>query len=223
MPISRWLGCFVLLLGAWTASSVASSSAVKAMRNGETLTLSNDAVAATWSARGGVLSLQSLTNRFTGSTLLLNSSVFELVPKEGPLLRSADFKITGQPVIEDVADTPDSSRAGDYLPGKQIRIELQDSSGQLHFIWRAMLRESANYVAQEVTIHAVRQPLALAHIVSSMQSFRARPSPAIRRVHPSQPERGSPDSSIHCPNAECAAITPPAGSIANFPSRPDKA
>ena len=164
MPHPRLLGCLSALLIAGFAPCAASST-VQATHNGENFTLSNEAVAATWSARGGALSWQSFSNRFTGVTLPLNASVFELIPKEGPVLRSVDFKITGQPVVEDNPNPPDSSRAADHLPGKRIRVELQDSSGQVHITWRAVLRENANYVVQEVTIRGEQQPLALAEIV----------------------------------------------------------
>ena len=164
MPHPRLLGCLSLLLIAGFAPCAVSST-VQATHNGENFTLSNEAVAATWSARGGALSWQSFSNRFTGVTLPLNASVFELIPKEGPVLRSVDFKITGQPVVEDIPNPPDSSRAADHSPGKRIRIELQDSSGQVHITWRAVLRENANYVVQEVTIRGEQQPLALAEIV----------------------------------------------------------
>src|ERR1700730_11023502 len=49
---------------------------------GDSLTLSNQAISATWSVRGGSLRWHSLTNHFTGATLSLDGSVFELVPKE---------------------------------------------------------------------------------------------------------------------------------------------
>jgi len=165
MPHRRFLGCWFLLLIVGLPPCSAASATVQATQNGDTFTLSNEAVAAVWSGKGGALLWQGVTNRFTGVTLLLSASVFELVPKEGRVLRSADFKITVQPVVEDIARAPDSSRAADHSPGKQIRIELQDSSGQVHVSWRAVLREHANYIVQDVTIRAVQQPLALADVV----------------------------------------------------------
>jgi len=134
-----------------------------------TVTLSNHAISATWSVRGGSLRWQSLTNHFTGATLPLDGSVFELVPKEGPVLRSSDLKMLTAPVLREISASPDSpaasSQAAGRLPGRELRAELQDPSGNIQIIWKAILRDDANYIRQEVTIRAVRQDLALTQIV----------------------------------------------------------
>src|ERR1700690_146737 len=131
-----------------------------------TITLSNHAISATWLVRGGSLRWQSLTNHFTGATLALDGSVFELVPKEGPVLRSSDLKMVGAPVLREISDSraTSSSRAADRLPGRKLRAELEDPAGNIQVTWKAILREDANYVRQEVTIRAAHQPLALAQV-----------------------------------------------------------
>jgi len=139
--------------------------AVQAAREGDSLTLSNDAISATWSVSGGSLHWQSLVNKFTGVTLPLDGSTFELVPKEGPVLRSSDFKIVAAPVLEEISSAPTSSKAADRLPGRQIRVELADSSAKIRISWKAILHEGANYIREEVTVHVAQQPFALAQIV----------------------------------------------------------
>ncbi len=141
-----------------------SAPAVQAARAGDVLTVSNESISASWSVRGGELRWQSLANHFTGVTLPLDGSPFQLVPKEGPVLRSSDFKIVGEPAIENIPDAPASAKAADHVPGRQIRVELEDSSAKVHLTWRAILHEGANYLRQEVTIRAAQQPLALAQI-----------------------------------------------------------
>jgi hypothetical protein len=128
------------------------------------VTLSNNAISATWSVRSGFLRAQSLTNRFTGAKLSPDGNVFELVPKEGPVLRSSDFKIVAPPVMRNVTPAPLSPKAADQLPGHELRIVLEDSSANLRIIWKAILRDGANYLRQEMTIRVLRQPLALAQI-----------------------------------------------------------
>jgi hypothetical protein len=140
----------------------------------DTITLANEAISATWSIRGGSLRWQSLTNHFTGAALPLNGSVFELVPKEGPVLRSSDFKLVAAPVLREIpasASSSDSasshsgsSQAAARLPGHEWRAELQNVSGNIQITWKAILREGANYVRQEVTIRSPRQVLALTRI-----------------------------------------------------------
>ncbi len=157
--LALWV--FALLL----SSAAIASDSVTAVRRGDTLTLSNEAVAASWSIQRGALHWQSLTNKFTGSTLPLSGNVFALVPKEGAVLTSSDFKIVGEPVAEEITRPSSSSRAADRFKGRQIRIELQDPSGQLHVTWKALLRDNSNYVREMVTIHTGQQPASLAQIV----------------------------------------------------------
>ncbi|HEV2469181.1 MAG TPA: enterotoxin [Candidatus Sulfotelmatobacter sp.] len=127
------------------------------------LILSNGDLSATWSISGGVLRWHKLTNELTHADVSLDSSPFELLPKEGAVLRSSDFKIVGEPVIE---PTPaaDTSKAADRLLGRQIRIEFEDASAKVHLTWKAELRDGANYLREELTIHP-DLPLALAQIV----------------------------------------------------------
>ncbi len=152
--------CAALLLpaAAWSASDV------QAIKQGDSLTLSNHSISATWTTQGGALRLQSVTNEFTGTTLASQGDTFEFVPKEGPVLHSSDLKILTAPVIEEIPTVGASSKAADHLPGKQIHIELEDKSAKVHVTWKAMLRGDANYVRQEVTIRAL-QPVPLARIV----------------------------------------------------------
>lgn len=141
----------------------------------DSITLSNDAISATWSVRGGSLRWQKLTNHFTGASLSLDGSAFALVPREGPVLRSSDLKMVAAPVFGVVVAQQESSKAADRLSGHDVRVELEDPSANLRILWRAILRDGsnrdganrggANYVRQEITIRALHQPFALAQIV----------------------------------------------------------
>ncbi|MGA2347665.1 MAG: enterotoxin [Candidatus Sulfotelmatobacter sp.] len=157
---------YCLLFPLVLVSLGSSQTSTSARQDVGTITLSNHAISATWLVRGGSLRWQSLTNHFTGATLALDGSVFELVPKEGPVLRSSDLKMVGAPVLREISDSraTSSSRAADRLPGRELRAELEDPVGNIQVTWKAILREDANYVRQEVTIRAAHQPLALAQV-----------------------------------------------------------
>lgn len=156
--------CLLFPLILQSSGSSQTSTSVQVRQEAGTIALSNHAISATWSVRGGSLRWQSLTNHFTGATLPLDGSVFELVPKEGPVLRSSDFKMVAAPALREISASPDSqatSRAADLLPGHELNAELQDASGNIQITWKAILREETNYIRQEVTIRATRQALAL--------------------------------------------------------------
>jgi hypothetical protein len=137
---------------------------VQALRDGDNLSLSNQALSAKWTIHGGALHWQDLTNRLTGETLRFESSPFQLVPNEGQVLRAADFKIVAGPLVEDAPISSVSPKAADHLAGRQIRIELEDSKAVIHVTWKVLLREDANYVREEITLHALHQPLPVRQI-----------------------------------------------------------
>jgi hypothetical protein len=140
-------------------------AAVQAVQEGNTLSLANEAIAAKWSVAGGVLRRQGLTNRFTNASVVLDGSPFEFVQKEGGILLATNFKIVSGPTIEDIHNPANSSQAADHIPGRQIRIELEDSSAHVRVTWRALLHDDANYVREETTIYAGQEPLPLSEII----------------------------------------------------------
>jgi len=161
------LYCSLLVLVLNSPGSSQNPASAPAVQQAGTVTLSNHAISATWSVRGGSLRWQSLTNHFTGATLPLDGSVFELVPKEGPVLRSSDLKMVAAPVLREISASPDpsaSSRAADRLPARELRAELQDPSGNIQVIWKAILRDDANYIRQEVTIRIAHEALPIAQV-----------------------------------------------------------
>jgi hypothetical protein len=163
MPRLHFLRLLVMLvLGPVQAWSLPT---VQAVRERDNITLPNDAISATWSIRDAPLHWATLINHFTRTTLPLAGSVFALVPKEGPVLHSSDLKVVAAPVIEDAGVSKDSSKAADHLPGRQVRIELEDPSANLHLTWTAILRDGANYIRQEVTLRALQPSFAPSQIV----------------------------------------------------------
>ena len=155
-------------LALWlTASLVAvqllSAETVKSRQQRDIVSLENGTILATWSIQSGALRWQSFANQSARTSLPLDT-IFELVPKEGSVLRSTDFKILAPPVLEDLPPRADSPKGADRLPGRQVRIELEDPSAKIRVTWKAILREGANYLRQEVTIHALQEPFPLIQI-----------------------------------------------------------
>jgi hypothetical protein len=134
------------------------------VHDSDRLSLSNEAISAIWTIQKGSLRWLTVTNRFTGTSLTINGGAFELVPKEGPPLPSSDFKVVDGPFVEDISLPATSTKAADRLPGKQIRVELEDDSANIHIVWRAQLNDRANYIRQEVTIRVLQKPFPLARI-----------------------------------------------------------
>src|SRR5215471_1054639 len=131
----------------------------------DTITLSDVSIAATWSIKDGMLRWQSLRNFLTGESLTFTSSAFDLVPKEGPVLHSYDFKIVGTPALEVIPAALSSSKGADRLPGRRLRFLLRDSSNKIEVTFNATLREGTSYIREEITIHPSDQPVSLTQIM----------------------------------------------------------
>ncbi len=186
------------------------SPAVQAVREGDNVTLSNNAISATWSVHGGSLQWATLINHLTGTKLPLAGSVFALVPKEGSTLQSSNLKIVAQPVIEDAPVSKDSPKAADHLPGRQLRIELEDPSAKLHLTWTAILREGANYIREVVTLRALRPSFALSQIIlidavvsGAEVSGHAKGSPVTARTWFLGFEHPLSECRVHADRASC--------------------
>ncbi|HTW30965.1 MAG TPA: enterotoxin [Candidatus Sulfotelmatobacter sp.] len=144
--------------------SPALAQTVQSRHEGDRLILWNDQIYGYWTIQNGSFRWLSLTNNFTSAGLPVHADAFALIPKEGPVLRSSEMKIVSGPALEDLPASPTSIKAADRLPGRQIRIELEDSPATVHVTWKAILHEQANYIREEVTIRALDKPLAIAQI-----------------------------------------------------------
>src|SRR5258708_31916257 len=111
-------GCLLLMVLASLAPGQVSPTppASKPTPADDQLTLSNQAISATWSVRGGSLRWHSLTNHFTGATLSLDGSVFDLIPKEGPVLHSSDLKIVSAPILRNLPGSPYQAQVNSPRP-----------------------------------------------------------------------------------------------------------
>jgi len=185
-----FLCCSLLLIVLASHAPSHASPAKQAKPESGSIALSNTAISATWSIRDGSLRWRSLTNRFTGATLSLDGSVFELVPKEGPVLRSSDCKIVAEPVLRDVPPSPAASKAAERLPARELRIVLEDPAANIRIVWKAILREGANYVqtlnrksTQEAKLHDMRRELVRAEeSASKLQAVQQQIEEFERRV-----------------------------------------
>ena len=70
------------------------------------------------------------------------------------MVPASGMTIVVAPKMVELAAEPDASRLAERVPGKAVVTELEEESGRLHFAWRVILRDGANYVRQEVTVTA---------------------------------------------------------------------
>ena len=154
------------MLGALPRSLLALSDerSVTARRGDDGLALGNDVVSASWSTSDGVLRAGAITSKRNGARLMVPAPVFALALADGTRLDSTRLRIVGEPSIDAISPRPDASRFAERLGGGRVSVTLRDPDGRLEATWRAELRDGSHYLRQEVTLRALRAPLAVREI-----------------------------------------------------------
>jgi hypothetical protein len=74
------------------------------------------------------------------------------------------MRIVAGPRAERIAPRPDATRLAERFAGWQVSITLRDADARLEATWRATLRDGARHLRQEVTLSALREPIAVREI-----------------------------------------------------------
>jgi hypothetical protein len=130
------------------------------------LKLENDAVSMSWQLSDGRLRPGPIVNRLSGKTIPGGAELFAVVLPNGQTIRASEMKLLGSPCCGDLPAKPEALRIADRCAGKEIGANLVTGDGTLAVGWRAVLREGANYVRQELTLQAVGRDMPLAQIVT---------------------------------------------------------
>jgi hypothetical protein len=79
---------------------------------------------------------------------------FTLVLGDGTVLPATSLKLLGEAKLETLDSQSDAPRLAERFHGRAAALELEDEQGRLHVTWRLILRNSSNYLRQEITIAA---------------------------------------------------------------------
>ena len=118
-------------------------------------TLQNDALAVTFTAKSGKLTVNNFTDKETHEQLgLTKPYLFELELDNGKKITSVDFSLTGAPAVEKVEGNSSAINVAGRLDGKQVTAELEDKAIGLKIHWHAALLDGSNYIKQSFTFDA---------------------------------------------------------------------
>jgi hypothetical protein len=186
-----------------TALSAASVSAVE--------TLENKSVAWEWSVADGKLQPARLVDKVNGGSLMLSGECFRIELGDGTILKSSDFKMDGQPVVESLKRDADSPTASRHEAGRQLVATFSAPEKNLSAEWRVILRDGSAYVRQELTLHATGRDVLVKEIVlldekaPGAKTFgTVDGSPVVAGnfffgyEHPMSKNAVGPDSSVQC-------------------------
>jgi hypothetical protein len=132
--------------------------------DGDELSLSNDAVAASWSVANGALRALRMRDVRGGRDLALAAPVFALRMGDGSELTSDRLRIVRGPRVDSLAARRSAPRLAERQRGRQVTVVLEDEARRLRATWRAVLRDGSPYVRQEVVLEALGEPFPVREI-----------------------------------------------------------
>ncbi len=131
--------------------------------HGNNYTLSNDAITVSWALKNEQLETLTVTNK-QDRTLLLLSSPFALLLKDGTIYKADNLQINGAGEMVALKPNPEASRYSDRLSGEQFNLPLVSSDGNLRLTWSIVLRDGSHYVRQFVTATAGAHDLPISRV-----------------------------------------------------------
>lgn len=133
--------------------------------------LENDAIAMQWTFQDGRLKPARLSHKQSATDLLLaDGESFHLVLGQTPAprcrtLKASELKIAAPPSLRRLEPKLDVVKLGDRFGGWELAARLSSTGPDFDVLWRAILRDGANYIRQEITIQPRREPLELREAV----------------------------------------------------------
>ncbi len=129
---------------------------------GDELRLGNGVIACRWSVANDTLRPIDVEDQMAGRRLALTGcEVFRLTLADGRSVAASGLKLVGAPTAGPVRAAPTASILAQRSPGQQLTARLASTDGTLEVEWRAVLRDGANGIRQEITFLAAKQPLAI--------------------------------------------------------------
>jgi len=134
-------------------------------------TLENKALAMRWAFADGRLKPDRLSHRQSSTSLsLADSESFYFILAQTPnprtrTLNASELKLAAPPKLNRLEPNPDAVRLGDRFGGWELSARLTSTAPGFDVLWRAALRDGANYIRQELTLQPQREPIELVEVV----------------------------------------------------------
>jgi hypothetical protein len=118
--------------------------------------LRNAALRFAVAASADVLTPAALDNRYTAAPHALRGELFAVTLRDGRRLDASAFRLDGTVACRPVAAVPGAARRAERQPGIALDARLTRAADGLGVHWRAVLRDGANYVREEIRFTAER-------------------------------------------------------------------
>jgi hypothetical protein len=116
------------------------------------LSLSNNVLAVHWDLAPPVRQLVELRDEITSETVAPASPLFTLQLQDGRVIQAGQMSAPAAPQIERLPGNAQAVRACERFGGWRASLSLTTEDGQIQIVWRASLRDGANYIVQEILV-----------------------------------------------------------------------
>jgi hypothetical protein len=125
------------------------------------MTLGNNALSMSWRLTAGGLRHQALRKEHSGTSLGFSGELFWILLADGRTYRASEFMPESKPKILRLTPNPKTAQLARHYPGTAIELPLRSSDGRFRATWRAIIRDHANYLRQEIEISTLLEPCAI--------------------------------------------------------------
>lgn len=133
---------------------------------GGRLVMENSVLSVSWDLGKGNVALSEIVDRISDSSLQ-GGEAFHVVLEGGEKLGASRFRSTAEPKLQRLAPVPDAVQACQRQGGWEASLPLVSQDGAIRLLWKATLRDGANYLNQQLTLktddagHGIREVILL--------------------------------------------------------------
>ena len=132
---------------------------------GQTITIGNEAIAASWTWSPEGLKSRSLRDVQTGRVVALAGEAFRIVLGDGTSYAASALALEGPLRVTELAPEPRAARLSARIFGRQVELPLRSADHRLRVVWRAIARDGGNSVREEIDLTPDGGDLSLRAIV----------------------------------------------------------
>jgi hypothetical protein len=124
-----------------------------AARTGTTVLLANRAISASWSfaPQFRLVSLRDIRKKLS---LDFSGEAFQIILEDGTRYPASAMLAEGEPSVSELVPEANSSVLSGRIRGQKLEISFHSADGRLRVVWRALMRDEANYVREEIDLRA---------------------------------------------------------------------
>jgi len=125
-------------------------------RTRTTVVVGNQAISTSWSlAPQGLrpLSVRDLQNK---ASLAFSGEAFQIILQDGTRYAASAMLADGEPFVSKLEPDAGSSGLSGRIPGRKVEVPFHSADDRVRVVWRAVARDDANYVRQEIDLVAAR-------------------------------------------------------------------